>query len=93
MLKKQVISAYTNLANGSDGGVRRLCGRKPEFPEKTHVVEQVTTWPSHIRHRESNPDRIGEKLVRYPTTQIHVAIRIKKIGVKTYSFLETLIIR
>jgi len=21
----------------------RLCGRKPEYPEKTHVVEQVTT--------------------------------------------------
>jgi len=45
----------------------RLCGRKPEYPENPHVVEQVTAWPSHIRHRRSNSDRIGEKWVRYPT--------------------------
>ena len=24
------------------------CGRKPEYPEETHLSDLVTTWPSHM---------------------------------------------
>jgi len=49
---------------------RCLCGREPEYPQKTHVVEQVMTWPSCIWHRVLNLDCIGEKWVHYLTSQL-----------------------
>jgi len=60
---------------------RRLCRRKQECPEKTHVVEQVTTLPFHItRHRGLNPDRIGEKRVRLPL--LNYLLKIGLYGLK-----------
>jgi len=41
------------------------CERKPEYLEKTHLSDLVTTWSSHMRRQVSNLGCRGKRQALY----------------------------